>query len=230
MSLELLATTEDDPITVDIKREYDSEQPLTALQNFVDSFNKMITDTNASTDSENGGLLTGENNLVRIKTDLRTLVTSTVANSGQYKSLSDIGITSGAVGMSVDADTTKLVIDKEKFMEAFEKDPASVKALLIGDSSSGVKEDGIMQKLQSSLDQAMNTQYGYFTARTESLSAQITRMDDKIEKKQEYVYSYQDRITKQFNYMDQMIAQMNAQFTQMQQQLASIGIDMGSKS
>jgi len=230
LSLDLLATTDEDPVTIDIKREYDSQSPLTALQTFVDAFNKMITDTDTSTDSQNGGLLSGENNLVRIKTSLRTLVTSTVSNSGQYRSLADIGITSGAVGMSVDEDTTKLVIDKNKFLEAFENDPASVKALLIGDNTSGTTEEGIMQKLQGGLDQAINTQYGYFSARNESLSSQITRMDQSIEKKQEYVYVYQERITKQFNYMDQMIAQMNSQFTQMQQQLASIGVDVGSSS
>lgn len=230
LSLDLLATTDGDAVTIDIKREYDSSEPLSALQTFVDAFNKMVTDTNSGTDSENGGLLTGENNLVRIKTDLRTMVTSTIANSGQYKSLADIGITSGAVGMSVDADTTKLVIDKQKFIEAFEKDPASVKALLIGDNSSGTTEEGLMQKLQDGLDQAINSQYGYFSARNQSLSSQITRVAEKIDKKQEYVYSYQERITKQFNYMDQMIAQMNAQFSQMQQQLATIGVDMGSNS
>lgn len=228
LSMDLLATTDDDPVTIDIKREYDSEEPLTALQNFVDAFNKMVTDTDTGTDSKNGGLLSGENNIVRIKTDLRTLVTSTVTNSGQYRSLADIGITTGAVGLSVDADTTKLQIDKNKFMEAFQKDPASVKALLIGDNTNGTTEEGLMQKLQGTLDQATNSQYGYFSARNTSLSSQISRMDQNIEKKQEYVYSYQERITKQFNYMDQMIAQMNAQFTQMQQQLASIGVDTGS--
>lgn len=228
LSMDLLATTDDDPVTIDIKREYDSEEPLTALQNFVDAFNKMVTDTDSGTDSQNGGLLSGENNIVRIKTELRTLVTSTISNSGQYRSLADIGITTGAVGLSVDADTTKLQIDKNKFMEAFQKDPASVKALLIGDNTNGTDEEGLMQKLQGTLDQATNTQYGYFSARNQSLSSQITRMDDKIEKKQEYVYTYQERLTKQFNYMDQMIAQMNAQFTQMQQQLATIGVDTGS--
>lgn len=228
LSLDLMATTDGDPVTIDIKREYDSEEPLTALQTFVDAFNKMITDTNTGTDSQNGGLLSGENNIVRIKTQLRTLVTSAVNTTGQYKSLADIGISTGAAGLSVDADTTQLIIDKNKFLAAYEKDPAAVKALLIGDNTSGTPRDGLMQQMQDALDPAINTQYGYFTARNESLASQISNMDDKIEKKQEYVYSYQEKITKQFNYMDQIIAQMNAQFTQMQQQLASIGIDMGN--
>ena len=228
LSLDLLTTTDGDPITIDISRDYDAEEPLTALQNFVDAYNKIIEDTDTNTDSENGGILSGENNLVRIRNNLRTLVTSTVATSSAYKSLADIGITTGAPGMDVSANTSKLVIDKDKFMDAYARDPAAVKALLVGDNSSGHSSTGLMQEMQTSLKAAIDTQSGYFTARSQSLSSQISSMNDKIDRKQEYVYTYQEKLTKQFNYMDQMIAQMNAQFTQMQQQLASIGIDMGS--
>lgn len=234
LSLDLLTTTDGDPITIEITRDYDSEEPLTALQTFVETFNKIVTDTNLYTDSDstekNGGILSGENNLVRIKNSLRTLVTSTVENSGQYKSLADIGITTGAPGLDVSADTTQLIIDEEKFLDAYEKDPASVKALLVGDNSSGTTQEGLMQKLQTQLEAATDRTSGYFAARSDSLSSQISSMNDKIDRKQEYVYSYQEKLTKQFNYMDQMIAQMNSQFTAMQQQLASIGVNMGSSS
>ena len=234
LSLDLLTTTDGDPITIEITRDYDSEEPLTALQTFVEAFNKIVTDTNLYTDSDstekNGGILSGENNLIRIKNSLRTLVTSTVENSGQYKSLADIGITTGAPGLDVSADTTQLIIDEEKFLDAYEKDPASVKALLIGDNSSGTTQEGLMQKLQTQLEAATDRTSGYFAARGDSLASQISNMNDKIDKKQEYVYSYQEKLTNQFNYMDQMIAQMNSQFTAMQQQLASIGVNMGSSS
>ena len=234
LSLDLLTTTDGDPITIEITRDYDSEEPLTALQTFVEAFNKIVTNTNLYTDSDstekNGGILSGENNLVRIKNSLRTLVTSTVENSGQYKSLADIGITTGAPGLDVSADTTQLIIDEEKFLDAYEKDPASVKALLIGDNSSGTTQEGLMQKLQTQLEAATDRTSGYFAARGDSLASQISNMNDKIDKKQEYVYSYQEKLTNQFNYMDQMIAQMNSQFTAMQQQLASIGVNMGSSS
>lgn len=234
LSLDLLTTTDGDPITIEISRDYDSEEPLTALQSFVEAFNKIVTDTNLYTDSdstaENGGILSGENNLVRIKNSLRTLVTAQVENSGQYKSLADIGITTGAPGLDVSADTTQLIIDEDKFLDAYEKDPASVKALLIGDNTSGTNTEGLMQKLQTELKAATDTTSGYFTARNDSLSSEISRMTDKIDRKQEYVYSYQEKLTNQFNYMDQMIAQMNAQFTTMQQQLASIGVNVGSSS
>lgn len=241
LSLELLTTTDTDPdsgapipVTIEIERDYDAEAPMTALQEFVDAFNKAITDTDSNTDSgvKSGtqGLLYGENNLVYIRNNLRTLVTSQIPNSGNYKSLADIGITTGAPGMSVDADTTQLVIDKDKFIEAFEKDPASVKALLIGDNTSGSQSEGLMQKMQEALKPAIDTAGGYFKARSDSLSSQISNLSDTIAKKQEQVTLYQEQLTKQFNYMDQQIAKMNQQFSQMKQQLASIGVNVGGSS
>lgn len=227
----VLSGTTDEPLTLDISRDYDSEAPFEAIQSFVDAFNKMIVDSKASTDSENGGLLSGENTLNNLRTNLRSMITSPVSNSGIYRSLADIGITTGAPGLDVDADTTQLIIDKDKFMEAFKKDPNSVKALLIGDTEDGIgKGNGLMQQVQESLTPALDSKYGYFSARTESFEAQLKNMDEKIEKKKEYVTRYQEKLTKQFTYMDNLIAQMNNQFSQMQQQLASIGVDVGGSS
>ena len=231
LSLTLSGTTNGDPLTINITRDYDAEEPYNAIQSFVEAFNKMIVDTKSSTDSQNGGLLSGENTLNNLKTNLRSLVTSPISNSGIYRSLADIGITTGAPGLDVDADTTQLIIDKDKFMEAFNKDPNSVKALLIGDTEDGTaKGNGLMQQIQGTLNLALDSQYGYFSARSESFTSQLKIMDEKIEKKQDYVTRYQEKLQKQFTYMDNMIAQMNSQFSQMQQQLASIGIDMGSSS
>lgn len=231
LSLTLSGTTNGDPLTIDIISDYDAEEPYNAIQSFVEAFNKMIVDTKSSTDSQNGGLLSGENTLSNLNTNLRSVVTSPISNSGIYRSLADIGISTGAPGLDVDADTTQLVIDKEKFMEAFNKDPNSVKALLIGDTEDGTaKGNGLMQQIQGTLNLALDSQSGYFSARSVSFTSQLKIMDEKIEKKQDYVTRYQEKLQKQFTYMDNMIAQLNSQFSQMQQQLASIGIDMGSSS
>ncbi len=230
LSIELKEVTGDEVINVNIKRESDVDSVYSALEEFVNAFNKAINDTDAQTNTE--GLLHGENQLVSIRTRLRNMVTTTVNPNGVYKSLADIGITSGAPGMDVDADTTSLVIDKEKFTEAFKSNPAAVKELLIGvpaDEDSGTTEQlGLMQMLQEGLNSALSTENGYFTARGASLSSQITNLNNKISDKEEDLETYRERITKQFNYMDQQIAQLNNQFSQMQSQLSSIGVNTGS--
>ena len=237
LTVDLLTTTdkdpetgEDIPVEIIIESSPDSESVLTALQEFVAAFNKVIADTDAGTDSENGGAFTGESSLINIRNNLRSKVTSAVETNGLYRSLADIGITTGEVGMSVDADTNKLVIDEDKFIQAFENDPSSVKALLIGDNTSGSEADGVMQIVQESLKPALSSTGGYFTTRNNSLAEEINRMNEKISDKQDYVDNYQTKLTKQFQYMDQVIAEMNSQFSLMQQQLASIGVNVGSSS
>lgn len=227
LSVELLSVTAgEEPVTINIARDFKSDNALSAIQTFIDNFNKAIADTD--TETAKTGNLYAENSLVSIRNRLRTLVTSTVNPSGVYKSLSEIGITSGAPGMDVTADTTKLVLDKDKFVEAFNANPAAVKQLLIGDGTTGsANTEGAMQKVQEQLKTALDTQYGYFGARTTSLNSQITSMTANIDKKSDALIDYQAKLTKQFNYMDQQIAKMNQQFAQMQQQLAQIGVNVG---
>lgn len=230
LSLELLSVTGDETVTVNITRDADADSVLSAMETFITNFNKAINDTDTETDSE--GNLYGETSLVSIRNRLRTMITSTVNPNGVYKSLSDIGITSGAPGMDVDADTTSLVIDEDKFYEAFSANPAAVRELLIGtssDSASG-KTNGLMQQIQEGLEPALDTESGYFTARNTSLNSEIKSLTEKISKKEDALVTYEERLTKKFNYMDQVISNLNNQFSQMQSQLASIGVDVGSSS
>lgn len=233
LSLELMSVTElDDPVTINIARDYDAEGVLKELETFVTNFNKAINDTDTATAAE-GGTLYGENSLVSIRNRLRTMITSSVTSTGVYKSLSDIGITSGKPGMDVSADTTSLQIDTAKFYEAFAANPAAVKALLIGDSTAAEgspERTGLMQQVQENLDTALNYSHGYFTARQTSLNSEMSNLSNKISRKEDALIAYEAKLTNQFNYMDQMIAQMNTQFEQMQQQLASIGVNVGSSS
>ena len=230
VSLELKEVTGDEVVKVNIKRESDADGVLEALKSFVEAFNKAINDTDTETNSE--GSLYGETSLKTIRNRLRNTITDTINPDGVYKSLSDIGITSGAPGMDVDADTTSLVIDEEKFLQAFKSNPAAVKDLLIGtNANSATGEEatqGVMQKVQEGLEYALDAQGGYFTARNESLSSQISNLADKIVARQEDVELYRERLTRQFNYMDQQIALLNNQYSQMSSQLASIGVGSSS--
>ncbi len=229
LTVNLLSVTEPDaPVTIQIARDFSADDVLSAVESFVTAYNKAIKDTDTATEAGTGQL-SGETSLIYIRNQLRTITSDTILPNGVYKSLADIGITTGAPGLDVDADTTQLVIDEEKFLEAFTANPTAVKELLIGSNTdTNNVTEGFMQRLQDKLDTALDTQSGYFNARSESLSSQISNMADRIAKKEDQLLLYQEQITNQFTYMDQQIAQMNAQFTQMQQQLSSIGINMGS--
>ena len=227
LSINLLSVTEEDaPVTIEVSRDFSADDVLAAVEGFVTAYNKAIKDTDTAT-AAGTGQLSGETSLIYIRNRLRTMTSDSIATTGIYKSLADIGITTGAPGLDVDADTTQLVIDEAKFLEAFEKNPTAVKELLIGSNTdSNNVTTGFMQQMQDALDTALATEGGYFNARAESMQSQLSNMADRIAKKKDQLLIYQEQITNQFTYMDQQIAQMQAQFTQMQQQLSSIGISM----
>lgn len=216
LSIELNSVTTD-PVTLRISREADESGVKTALDEFVSAFNSVISKTDSATAV--GGDLNGESSLNYIRNDLRTLITSNVG-SGKYKSLADIGITTGAVGASVDADTSQLVIDEEKFKAAFEADPDAVKELLVGSTEKGTT--GLMQELQTSLKPALDSQSGYFKARSDSLSSELSNIASNIENKNSALETYKANLTKKYTNMDLMIAKLNQQFSQLQSTLSSL--------
>ncbi len=207
-------TTE--PVTLTIARSYDESATEAALDEFVNAFNKVISETDTQTAST--GYLYGESNLVKIRNDLRTGVSDMVGNGGFFKTLADIGISTGNAGMGVDANTSQLVFDKEKFKEAFTTDPNAVKELLLGNQQAGTT--GVMQNLKEKLEPALNGAGGYFSARKDSINEEMSRKAETIEKKNNELELYEAELRQQYNYMDQMIAKLNQQFSYMQSQLS----------
>lgn len=216
LSLDLKSTTTS-PVTIKIARTSDEAAVEKAMNEFITAFNDVISQTDKQT--KIGGTLNGENQLVSIRNSLRTMVTEPTS-SGKYKSLADIGITTGAPGMGVEADTSQLVMDKEKFKAAFEADPDAVKALLVGDTQNGTK--GLMQNIQAGLEPALNVTNGYFKARGDSLNSELSNMGDTINKKNSELEVYQANLQKKYTAMDLQIAKLNQQFEQMKQQMATL--------
>lgn len=216
LSIELHDTTKT-PVTLKLSREYSADSVKTALKDFISAYNKAIAETDKATAVD--GDLKGENQLTYFRNSIRTLI-SEASGSGKFKTLSDIGISTGAPGLDVSANTAQLVFDEKKFDEAFSADPESVKALLVGDQSKGTK--GIMQNIQKALEPALDSVDGYFKARSESIGKEISTMTEKINRKNSELASYQATLQKQYTAMDLKIAKLNQQFDQMKQQLATL--------
>lgn len=216
LSIDLKSTTTS-PVSLKISRTSDEKGVEEALDAFVKAFNDVIAQTDKQT--KVGGTLNGENQLVSIRNSLRSMIMSQ-GSDGKFKSLADIGISTGAPGADVSADTSQLVFDKEAFKKAFEADPEAVKTLLVGDPSKGTK--GVIQNLETALKPALDTTNGYFKARGDSLNSELSNMANNIDKKNQELATYQAKLQKQYNYMDLQIAKLNQQFDQMKQQLATL--------
>ena len=126
---------------------------------------------------------------------------------------SSIGITTGKVGTSVEADTNQFQIDKEKLVEALKTNPQAVKDLLIGNEEKGVT--GVVNKLQDIINDALNTENGFFANRENTISSQISNISARIDTKTSQLESYQERLKLQFQNMEKQISKLQSQQSQM---------------
>lgn len=198
------ANTEDDEPTT-LKVGQDTKELEDALEQFVTSYNDLFATINETTAS--GADLHGESSLTSMKNAIRSYATGNNANGGVYNLLSEVGITTSAADSSnLATDTYELKFDKEKFLEALDKNPDSVKAILAGDN-------GIFSRIEATLEQSLKATSGYFDIKTSTLDSDITKMETKINKKNSNVSAYQTQLENQFYKMELAIAQMQQNYS-----------------
>lgn len=134
VSLTLSALTAGTPATVTAAQ--DSGSAASAVKAFVTEFNNVLaiidkaTKADGSKTNNTSGPLSGDATLRQLKSDLRSIVTSMGVNiSGTYTTLSQIGISFGAVGAALGT-TNTLQFDEAKFKTALTDDPAGTQSLL----------------------------------------------------------------------------------------------------
>lgn len=192
-----------------VEIDQDSASMTTAVNDFVSAFNSVMTQTSSATGK--GGVLNGESVLNMVKNSIRGEVTQSATNTGNYKTLADIGITTGAIGSSTKANTDMLVVDTDKLTKALTTDPDSVKKLLTGDDGSS----GVLGNLQSTLSNSLDASKGYFVKRNTSYEDQVSRLNDKITKMNADLTKYQAALETKFTAMDKLISNLKSQATQM---------------
>lgn len=194
--------------TATVSVAQDVSKVTTALTNLVSAYNKSISATDDATTTD--GNLYGETVLKSLRNKVRTLITSSInGGEGGYNSLADIGITTGAYSTNTKADTTQLKLDTDKLAKALSDNADAVKNLLVGSSSSS--SDGVLDKLETVLQNATNSVKGYFTTREKSYDKQIDRLDDKASNMTEKLEKYKKSLEAKFSAMDQLISSFQKQ-------------------
>lgn len=114
----------------------DATSALGAVKGFVAEFNNVLaaidkaTKADGSKSNNTSGPLSGDASLRQLRSDLRSIIGSAGINiNGTYSTLSQIGLSFGAIGSAVGS-TNTLQLDEAKFQSALEKDPAGTQALL----------------------------------------------------------------------------------------------------
>lgn len=187
-----------------------------AINDFITNFNKVIANVDEATG--NDGYLSGESTLISIRNSLRMTATASADIDGKYKNLASIGITTGAVGTSVTADTDKLQINEAKLAAALADDPEAVKKLLLGDET----HDGVFKKLEAIIDGSMDTTYGYFSTKNSTYNANIADLANSITKKTEELEEYRTELQNKFSQMEQLIATLQSQYGKVMEALSIV--------
>jgi flagellar hook-associated protein 2 len=134
------------PVTVTVSQ--DTSGAANAVKAFVTEFNNVMkaiddaTRADGSKTNNKSGPLSGDASLRQLKSDLRSIVTSPGTNlGGGFVTLSQIGLTFGAVGSAVGT-TNTLQFDEGKFAEAVRTNQAGVQELLSRLSLSATLQPG----------------------------------------------------------------------------------------
>lgn len=215
LTLNLLRKTKTDE-PVDISITDNTEALVEAMQGVVDAYNDIVNTlakyTKTDTESGEKGPLKNEYTLSTMQSQLRSVLMGSISSGGddlEYKAASLIGISSGAVSGSSVSTSSTLTFDKEKFMEAYNKNPDDVRTLLLGDSSEGI--EGLFQTLKTKLDDYLDYEDGYFTQKTESISKSITNLDKSISDEEDRLEKIKTRLTKQYANMETTISKLQSQ-------------------
>lgn len=193
---------------IKVKIEQDNSQSLSAVKSLISEYNNVVNKTNTVSTTDSG--LRYETSLRSIQSKMRSSIADTTLSSGTYKTLADIGISTGKVGTTGTDTTNQLQIDETKFNEAMAKDPNAVKQLLIGDLKS---KTGFVGSLKTTVEAATNTTNGYFASKDTSIKSQVKLLNDQITRKTASLDDYKTTLTAQFNAMDQTISKLKAQYS-----------------
>ncbi len=209
---------EAESITATVSVTKDTGKATKAVQGFVDQYNSVMNFIDGKTDydaeEDKGAILQGDSTAMRLQMRLRELVTSRVKENGDYQSLSSVGI-------EVDRDGV-MSIDNSKFTEALENSPEEVANLFKAESDSE-GYNGMAVRMDSYLDQLMQSNTGLIPRRMDLYDNQIEGLNDDIEDVQRKVEMTRERYVQQFAAMEEAISEMQQQQSWMMSQLQGMG-------
>jgi len=216
VTINLTAVTGDTPDTLTVAADNDSIQ--SAIQSFVDNYNKLVgtTKTLTSYDSGSGksGALLGDSTMLGITSRLSRVLGSQVGATGDaVRSLADIGIK-----FEVDG---SLSFDSDKLSGALAASPDQVKNLF-GNAS------GLGQNLSPMLEGYLQTG-GILDGRTDSLNQSNKSLDDQQSQLDARMDQLTTMYTAQFTKLDQLLTSLNSTSSFLTQQLSNVSTSSSSK-
>jgi flagellar hook-associated protein 2 len=228
VTLTLKGTTTDSVAITAGAPALDQDQIKSRVRAFVDAYNGVVTLArtelaekkvlNPTSDFQAGqGALYGDTGVISMQSRLRQAMGQRhtgVGNAATLDDLSDIGISSGRIGGSVEeAKSGLLRIDETKLSAAIAGDTQAVRRLFGGGSTPGFAQD--VEKLVDSLTETIDT-------RVEAINKQAKRIGDAITAAETRLEAKQKRLTAQFAAMESALGSAQTQQTWLTGQIAAL--------
>jgi flagellar hook-associated protein 2 len=213
--LSVTVSKENSPVTVTVGT--DSAKIKTAIQGFIDAYNKVQSlidsQTASSTDAKGvvtAGVLADDSDSDLIGSTLRNSVFSTITGlSGTLNHLAKLGISTNG------NDNTLTLDDSDQLDSVLSDDLEGVKQLF-ADST-----NGLAVRLDAYLTKTVGDD-GTLVAHQNSLTKQSSDIDQQIQDMERIISAHKDQMTESFVAMETAQAKLNQQLQFLNQQLAKL--------
>lgn len=176
-----------------------------------DEYSGTTEETDADSDDETllGSVLRGDSTINSVKRQLQNVLTDTIDNTGEFRILSEIGISTNLNGTLTQNNTT---LD-----EALEGDFENMVSLFSGDNDTA----GVMKNFNSLLLDLTSSTDGMYAAQKTSYDSAVGRYDTQIEQMELRLTKREASLRSQFSAMELLVSSLNAQGDFLTQQIAA---------
>ncbi len=208
-TINLLAASEAN-VQVNITR--DNGKIASSVKDLVTKFNEVISTIDQydmyDSEKEEKGLLLGDPTTSSLRASLfRVMVSRNGQLSGQFHSLSQVGITVGSGGKSLE-------FDEGKFLDALQSDPDAIAQLFTfkeTDADKNVVRSGIGVAIDQLLERLTDVDHGIVQSRMDAIETQISQNTKRIDQLTKALDAKRERYLSQFIAMERALAQMQHQ-------------------
>lgn len=200
-------------VTVD--RNFDDV--VNSVKAFVDQYNSVQTFISSlqASNPEQGqkGLLSGDNLLMRIQSQLRTGVTGAVAAAGPYSHLMSVGVSVDRYG--------KMTLDESKFREALADDADAVQRLF-GAEQDADGFDGVAVRLEATFQGWLEANTGVLAERQKMFGDRMRSIEQSMERLETRLEIRERSLLRQFTALEEVMATFQTQATWLEGQIQQL--------
>ncbi len=171
---------------------------------------EVVTDADSDEVAPLGSVLRGDSTINSVKRQLQNVLTETIQNTGKFRILSEIGISTNLNG-TLSQNNTKLDA-------ALEDNFDSIVALLSGDDKAG----GVMKNFNSLLLDLTSSTQGVYATKKNAYEYSVSRHDAQIDQMELRLSKRELSLRSQFSAMEQLVSSLNAQGDFLTQQMNAL--------